>query len=85
MFSQIDNMQEVEDMEGYNPYMANNAPIMPNYYADGGMVENQQYPPLMAFMEQNEGNKKENKPKADNNPYPSLAEMIRQQGEGEGS
>ena len=37
MFSQIDNMQEVEDMEGYNPYMVNNAPIMPNYYADGGM------------------------------------------------
>ena len=47
MFSQIDNMQEVEDMEGYNAYMANNAPIVPNYYADGGMVENQQYPPLI--------------------------------------
>lgn len=83
MFSQIDNMQEDEDMEGYNPYMANNAPIMPNYYADGGMVENEEISPLIALMGQNEGNKKENKPKADNNPYPSLAEMIRQQGEGE--
>ena len=82
MFSQIDNMQEVEDMEGYNPYMANNAPIMPNYYADGGMAENEEISPLIALMGQNEGNKKENKPKADNNPYPSLAEMIRQQGEG---
>ena len=83
MLSQIDNMQEVEDMEGYNPYMANNAPIMPNYYADGGMVENEEISPLIALMGQNEGNKKENKPKADNNPYPLLAEMIRQQGEGE--
>ena len=37
MFSQINNMEDDEVMEGYNPYMANNAPIMPNYYADGGI------------------------------------------------
>lgn len=83
MFSQIDYMQDGDDMEGYNPYMVNNTPIVPNYYADGGMVENEEILPLIALMGQNEHNKKENKPKADNNPYPSLAEMIRQQGEGE--
>ena len=83
MFNQIDNMENDEYMEENNPYMANNAPMMPNYYADGGMVENDQMSPLIALMGQEEPNQKENKPKADNNPYPSLAEMIRQQGEGE--
>lgn len=83
MFSQIDNMQADEVMEGYNPYMANNTPIMPNYYAEGGMVENEEISPLIALMGQNEGSQNESKPKADNNPYPSLAEMIRQQGEGD--
>lgn len=83
MFSQIDNMQEYEVMEGYNPYMANNAPITPNYYADGGMVENEEISPLIAFMGQGEPNQKDKKSHRENNPYPSLAEMIRQQGEGE--
>jgi hypothetical protein len=88
MFSQIDNMQEDEDMEGYNPYMANNAPIVPNYYADGGMVENEAMSPLIALMGQegidkNSTKEKNKKLQSNNNPYPSLAEMIRQQGEGE--
>lgn len=83
MFNPMVNMTNDEDMEENNPYMANNAPTMPNYYADGGMVENEEMSPLIALMGQNEGNQKETKPKADNNPYPSLAEMIRQQGEGE--
>jgi hypothetical protein len=80
MFSQIDNMQEGEDMEDNILNMANTANITPNYYVDGGMVKNEQISPLIAFMGQNEGNQKESKPKANNNPYPSLAEMIRQQG-----
>ena len=88
MFSQIDNMENDEYMEGYNPYMANNAPMTPNYYADGGMVENEQMSPLMAFMGQEGVDKDSTKEKtkklqSNNNPYPSLAEMIRQQGEGE--
>lgn len=83
MFSQIDNMQDDEDMEGYNPYMANTANIRPNYYADGGMVENEQYPSLMAFMGQEEPKQTGKELHRENNPYPSLAEMIRQQGEGE--
>ena len=86
----FDNIQErnsimnqlMVDEEENNPYMTNNAPMMPNYYAEGGMVENEEMSPLIALMGQNEGNQNESKPKADNNPYPSLAEMIRQQGEG---
>lgn len=77
------NITNDEDMEENNPYTTNNAPMMPNYYAEGGMVENEEISPLIALMGQNEGNQNESKPKADNNPYPSLAEMIRQQGEGE--
>lgn len=77
------NITNDEDMEENNPYMTNNAPTMPNYYAEGGMIENEEISPLIALMGQNEGNQNESKPKADNNPYPSLAEMIRQQGEGE--
>ena len=83
MFSQIDNMENDEYMEENNPYMVNNAPMMPNYYADGGMVENDQMSPLMAFMGQEEPNQKGKESHRENNPYPSLAEMIRQQGEGE--
>lgn len=83
MFNPMVNMTNDEDMEENNPYMTNNAPIMPNYYAEGGMVENEEISPLIALMGQNEGNQKESKPKANNNPYPSLAEMIRQQGEGD--
>ena len=78
----MNNIQEgmMEDNMPNTPYMAN---MMPNYYAEGGMVENDQISPLIAFMEQEDGIKKEKNPKVDNNPYPSLAEMIRQQGEGE--
>ena len=83
MFNPMVNMTNDEDMEENNPYMTNNTPMMPNYYAEGGMVENEEISPLIALMGQNEGNQNESKPKADNNPYPSLAEMIRQQGEGE--
>lgn len=83
MFNPMTNMTNDEDMEENNPYMANNASIMPNYYAEGGMVENEEISPLIALMGQEEPNQKETKPKADNNPYPSLAEMIRQQGEGD--
>lgn len=83
MFNPMTNMANDDDMEENNPYMTNNAPMMPNYYAEGGMVDNEEMSPLIALMEQNEGNQNESKPKADNNPYPSLAEMIRQQGEGE--
>lgn len=77
------NMTNDEDMEENNPYMINNTPMMPNYYAEGGLVENEEISPLIALMGQEEANQKETRPKADNNPYPSLAEMIRQQGEGE--
>ena len=83
MFNPMTNMTNDEDMAENNPYMANNASIMPNYYAEGGMVENEEISPLIALMGQEEPNQKETKPKADNNPYPSLAEMIRQQGEGD--
>ena len=83
MFNPMVNMTNDEDMEENNPYMTNNAPMMPNYYAEGGMVENEEMSPLIALMGQEEPNQQETKPKADNNPYPSLAEMIRQQGEGE--
>jgi hypothetical protein len=83
MFNPMTNITNDEDMEENNPYTTNNAPMMPNYYAEGGMVENEEISPLIALMGQNEGNQNESKPKADNNPYPSLAEMIRQQGEGE--
>ncbi len=83
MFNPMTNMTNDEDMEENNPYMANNASMMPNYYAEGGMVENEEMSPLIALMGQEEANQKETKPKADNNPYPSLAEMIRQQGEGQ--
>ena len=83
MFDQeMDNMP-TEDMEEDNPYIVNNANIVPNYYADGGMVENEEISPLIAFMGQNKANQIKDKPEADNNPYPSLAEMIREQGEGE--
>lgn len=76
----VDNMQSDKNMEDN---ILNTANITPNYYADGGMVENDQYSPLIALMGQEEPNQKETKPNTDNNPYPSLAEMIRQQGEGE--
>ena len=56
MFSQIDNMQKGEDMEDNILNMANTANITPNYYADGGMVKNEQISPLIAFMGRNEGN-----------------------------
>jgi len=77
------NMINDEDMEENNPYMTNNAPMMPNYYADGGMVKNEKISPLIALMGQGETNQKDKKSHRENNPYPSLAEMIRQQGEGE--
>lgn len=80
--NQIDNIENDEYMEETNPYMTENTPIMPNYYAGGGMVENDQTSPLLALMGQNEPSQKDNKSNASNNPYPSLAEMIRQQGEG---
>lgn len=83
MFNPIDDMENDEYMEENNPYMANNTPMMPNYYANGGMVENDQMSPLMAFMGQEEPNQKGKESHRENNPYPSLAEMIRQQGEGE--
>ncbi|MCP4264862.1 MAG: hypothetical protein GY777_04680 [Candidatus Brocadiaceae bacterium] len=83
MFNPMTNITNDEDMEEKNPYMTNNAPMMPNYYSEGGLVENEEMSPLIALMGQEEPNQKESKPKADNNPYPSLAEMIRQQGEGE--
>lgn len=63
-------MENDEYMEENNPYITNNAPMMPNYYADGGMVENEQMSPLIALMGQEELNQKENKPKDDNNPLP---------------
>ena len=80
--NQIGNMENDEYMEEANPYMTENTPMMPNYYAGGGMVENDQTSPLLALMGQNEPSQKDNKANASNNPYPSLAEMIRQQGEG---
>ena len=83
MFNPMTNMTNNEDMGENNPYITNNTPMMPNYYAEGGMVENEEMSPLIALMGQNEGNQNESKPKADNNPYSSLAEMIRQQGEGD--
>ena len=83
MFNPMVNMTNDEDMEENNPYMTNNAPMMPNYYADGGMVENEEMSPLIALMGQEEPNQKGKESHRENNPYPSLAEMIRQQGEGE--
>ena len=80
--NQIGNMENDEYMEEANPYMTENTPMMPNYYAGGGIVENDQTSPLLALMGQNEPSQKNNKANASNNPYPSLAEMIRQQGEG---
>lgn len=73
MFNQTDDMENDEYMEENSPYMANNTPMMPNYYADGGMVEEE----VVDYFPDAQENV------ANNNPYPSLAEMIRQQGEGE--
>lgn len=82
MFDQeIDNIP-TEDMEENNPHTSNNANITPNYYADGGMVGNEEISPLIAFIGQNGSGQKEKKSQ-NTNPYPSLAQMIREQGKGE--
>ena len=73
MLNQLDNIED--DIL----HMGN---IRPNYYADGGMVANDQRSPLMASMGQNTIGLEGGIGEEGGGDYKSLAEMIRRQGEG---